>query len=459
MSVLLGFLTVWGTFLLARELFPERPGVALTGAALLALLPSFLFISAVVNNDNLIIVLSTFTLLCWTRILKGAGGWRQGVYLGGLLGMAALAKMPGLILWGVSGVGFALLALPRTGRGAWVRMGTTCFGVAVLLYAPWLVFNAVAYSDPLAWSRFLRVTPRTEAFSWAEGQRYAVGMLSSLGGRYGGASQISLPDIAYVGLAAVCLVGILGLGGLARTWRRGRLEGWLRHSLLLCALFVVVLLLAHIRLMTFILGMVQARHVFAGLPVVVILLAFGLHWLGAKRRWLAAVVVALTSLVSLTALWSVKDAYRQDALPPSLSPPVGHVAVSAAFGDGMHLDDTWVEPGPLAAGGTLSVVARWRAIAAPGGEYWLQVQLTGPDGRSDVVAVRDGVPAGGRVTSDRWRQGDVFESRHTLSLPASLPPGGYEVSVGLHSNGTWDWLPSAGRNQVLVGSVEIGGAP
>ena len=62
-SVLLGALTVYLTYLIGKELAPNRPEIALGAAALNAFTPMFLFISGAVNNDNLAIPLASLAIL------------------------------------------------------------------------------------------------------------------------------------------------------------------------------------------------------------------------------------------------------------------------------------------------------------------------------------------------------------------------------------------------------------
>jgi 4-amino-4-deoxy-L-arabinose transferase-like glycosyltransferase len=84
LSIGLGAITIAMGHGIARRLFPERPSLASGTAMLIAFNPMFLFISASVNNDNLVIALSSVALyllvICWqepTRQLiarTGCGG-------------------------------------------------------------------------------------------------------------------------------------------------------------------------------------------------------------------------------------------------------------------------------------------------------------------------------------------------------------------------------------------------
>ncbi len=72
LGLLLGLATVLCTHALARELWPDRPRVALAAAAVVALNPQFVALSAGVTNDNLLNAL--FALFsCWRCAVSGGG--------------------------------------------------------------------------------------------------------------------------------------------------------------------------------------------------------------------------------------------------------------------------------------------------------------------------------------------------------------------------------------------------
>src|SRR6185436_5666902 len=116
-SLALSALTIFLTYQLALKVFPEPAGLALFAAALVAFNPKAIFINASVNNDNLLMLLSTATLLVMVNLTQASppspddgrtvvrrGGWGGAVLLGLLLGAAALTKVSGLVLWPVAAV-------------------------------------------------------------------------------------------------------------------------------------------------------------------------------------------------------------------------------------------------------------------------------------------------------------------------------------------------------------------
>jgi hypothetical protein len=113
-SVLMGALGVWLTYLLALEIFPGRKIVAASAAGVAAFIPQFLFVSSAVSNDSTIVALSALVLWLMTRRLTAdrrrptsiSDQW-SAVALGVACGLAALAKVSGL---GLLALGALVLA-------------------------------------------------------------------------------------------------------------------------------------------------------------------------------------------------------------------------------------------------------------------------------------------------------------------------------------------------------------
>ncbi|MEO1442176.1 MAG: glycosyltransferase family 39 protein, partial [Chloroflexota bacterium] len=70
-SVLLGAVTVIFSYLVARQMFPQRADIALSTAALVAFIPQHVAILASVNNDALAVLLVAVTLFVATWGLDG----------------------------------------------------------------------------------------------------------------------------------------------------------------------------------------------------------------------------------------------------------------------------------------------------------------------------------------------------------------------------------------------------
>jgi len=116
-SALIGALTVLFTFLLARELAPGRPWLAVLAALLVAFEPMYGFISGAVNNDVGVNAGAAALELLLIRMLRRGVTFRWGVLTGGLLILLPIVKGTAYSLYPVAGIAF-LRALWRHHRRA-----------------------------------------------------------------------------------------------------------------------------------------------------------------------------------------------------------------------------------------------------------------------------------------------------------------------------------------------------
>ncbi|MEZ4646715.1 MAG: hypothetical protein R3E31_28980 [Chloroflexota bacterium] len=57
------------------------------------------------------------------------------------------------------------------------------------------------------------------------------------------------------------------------------------------------------------------------------------------------------------------------------------------------------------------------------------------------MAGHDGKPVDGRYTTLAWQPAQLIQDDHLLTLPADLPPGHYDIAVGLYRLETGERLP------------------
>ncbi|MGB9299066.1 MAG: glycosyltransferase family 39 protein, partial [Anaerolineae bacterium] len=168
LSVAMGATTVWATYWIAREVFPQDKYIAVGAAAFNAFLPQFLFISGVINNDNLAACLSALMLLVTVKIVRGARGYRHFMLLVTLTALGVMAKTSllnfyaivllviGIVLWQERrGLRFSLR------RG--LLLAVVCLLPFFVLAAWWFVRNQILYGDPLGWALVLAANALREA--------------------------------------------------------------------------------------------------------------------------------------------------------------------------------------------------------------------------------------------------------------------------------------------------------
>jgi uncharacterized membrane protein len=138
----------------------------------------------------------------------------------------------------------------------------------------------------------------------------------------------------------------------------------------------------------------------------------------------------------------------------SLSP------IGASFAEGIRLTGYRIstpEAGGLASGDKqIEVLLQWQPSAAVARDYTVFVHLVDPDGQ--VVGQSDAQP--GWVVpwpTHRWLPGQPVLDGHWLVIPPQLPPGRYQVRVGLYYWETLERLPLLDQAMQPIGDyLELG---
>jgi hypothetical protein len=133
--------------------------------------------------------------------------------------------------------------------------------------------------------------------------------------------------------------------------------------------------------------------------------------------------------------------------PPVAHCPLGQIPLSGVpippqatnFGDQIAL--LTVEPTStlLTPGGELSVTLTWQAVGAIPDDYTVFVQLLNPAGA--LVAQQDAWPLQGTYPTSAWRIGETIRDPYLLPLPPDLPPGAYQLIIGLYRLADLQRLP------------------
>ena len=83
----------------------------------------------------------------------------------------------------------------------------------------------------------------------------------------------------------------------------------------------------------------------------------------------------------------------------------------------------------LRPGDALRLTLYWKALSRPGDDYVVFVHLIGPGNR--IWAQRDSPPRRGMYPTSRWAEGEVIEDTYRLELPLEMPPGVYNLEIGM----------------------------
>jgi 4-amino-4-deoxy-L-arabinose transferase-like glycosyltransferase len=278
-SVLLGGVTLWATWRIGRAAFPDRAMVGLLGAAFLAGLPGFIYISGAMNNDNAAGAFGALAVLLMVLMLQKGLSWKRTLLLGVVFGLGLLSKVGTLSLWPL----LALVALgiiwPEWRRWrAWVRAGIHAVAAWMLggiIASPWLLHNWRLYGDPLGWELVRQTVDVREGpmdlsvLIWL-----FKGLYTYFWGRYGAIGQIQLPGWAYL-LAGIFSLAVV-TGVILFLVRRGKPDAKGVFVLLVLAGAPLLMLAGIVRYTAIALGTDQARLLWPGLAAMAVWFGMGL---------------------------------------------------------------------------------------------------------------------------------------------------------------------------------------
>jgi 4-amino-4-deoxy-L-arabinose transferase-like glycosyltransferase len=268
LSVLYGLLTLVVLERTVRMMGADAT-TAFVAVLLPATLPQFVYVSAYVTADGLLILLATLTAHEVVRVARAPDRLGPYVGLGIALGAALLVKKTALFL--LPGVGLTLLALVATGRarfGDVVRHAAVMAGAAVAVSGGLFVRNTVVYGDPLG-SGMERATLSTLMQPRSLWDPYFADYFP----RILSASFVGLLGWVNVWLPAPVYWLYAVLGGLAAIGvvvRRG--DPWVRLAATFAALCFLGIVVFNL---TF--PQPQGRYLFAALPFLAFLVAIGLR--------------------------------------------------------------------------------------------------------------------------------------------------------------------------------------
>lgn len=444
LSVLMGAVTIAAIYQTAKTLSGERT-FALVTASLVAFLPGFIFMSSVVNNDNLAAMFAA--LLCWQIVVlvqsptcnlqPATCNLPSPILIGLLLGLGLLSKTSMLAF--VITLFVALLAAARVHHWLlrdWLRANLVVFGVAALVSGWYFIRNYWLYQDWLAWPLVLaanavRIAPLTPN-DWlnATAQVYRSFWLEWIG--------IRLEPVV---LLVLSLFTALSAAGLAyRLSPCAMRHAPFASAPLILALHFAVIFVSWLRWTQTVLGTEQARLFYPALTTIVLLMALGLRSL--HHTLPIALVALLLALALLTPLHYIVPTYapapRIAALPGSAQP------ISASYKGKLRLIGWELPTARVQAGDVLKLGLYWEALRDLQDDDWLRVQLL--DAHDNFLLFKDGSPSAGRDSTDSWRRGEKIVSWHRLIIPEDVPRGVYRLTVGVHPYGRKNFFPIEEEN-------------
>ncbi|MDP2661165.1 MAG: glycosyltransferase family 39 protein [Dehalococcoidia bacterium] len=456
LSTVIGAGTVLLTYLLALETLNGNKRLALGAAAITAFIPEFLFLSASINNDNLIIMVSALALFLSVRALNRGLGPGGALALGLTLAAAPLTK--------VSGAALAPLAFSALGLRAWRERSLLPLR-PVLLLAPmaaaasgwWLIRNWSLYGDPLGLKMFIAAaggdTPiLTPERLWAE----AHGIWVSTWALFGW-SNLEADPALYTIYGAICLISLLGIARLVRNG--GRHERILSRSFgVILVLWTVTFMALVAQYMRMISGM-QGRLFFPALPAIAVLLIAGMGEMaprGWASRWTGVLGVLLFLPALLAPILYIVPAYSQvGLLSEEQISSIPH-RVDVRYGDSIELLGYRMDRREVGPGQPLEITLYWQALVKPTRDYTVFIHAF--DAWGNALGGFDGL-LGKEYPTAAWLAGSALEETYLIDLAEPQDrPSAVRIEVGLYPLSSSTRLPAydaQGRSVVTAVAVAM----
>lgn len=502
-SVLLGACTVYLTYLLGREVAPERPEIALGAAAVNAFTPMFLFISGAVNNDNLAIPLASLGVLLLIRLVNHppqttTGIIKQTLLFGVVTGLAILTKQGTFALLPLALGAFAIFHWTRwtaqadfafSWRGFGRLLGNTAVQfllmlLPVLLIAGWWYWrNIQLYDDFLGWNAFIAVLGEREtAAPLAQLWQERAGFMMSYWGLFGG---VNVPLWGWVytvlnGLALLAVPGfLLYLGQVMARWWGAHGRGYATQPNPLPAQ-AITLLFNFVRdqfglvvMLIFSGGVVygliqwatttwssQGRLVFTAISALSLLFVLGLAgWMPTRwaRPTLGGVSGFLFTIAALAPWLIIQPTYQ----PPPITQG-GTCTVSICFNETEPpiFSGHWRLLGyelypsrqPLQPGDMVDVMLEWQIVNPSDRDWTVFVHLHDPV-LGVPIAQRDMYLGQGLRPTSLLGAGESGRNFYRLTVPdTAVAPAELALNIGLYDfqNGERLLLPDQQDNLTLT---------
>ena len=462
-STLLGLATVLGVYAIAHLCFPEHPGAAAIASALTALNPQFLFVSAGINNDTMVVPLCTWALYWLLRCYLHGFSSGRSILVSACIGLAALSKLGGVLLVPLAGLMLIMRVRINNHGGDWRLAAGQVARATILMATPvlvlggwWYLRNTILYSDPTLTDHHLAIVSLRDPTPLSLILREVPSMFYSFWGRF-------TCDISPGGWYAASwgLITLAGLGGLMAVWTH--LDDNQKSTIAFLAMWFLLVFAGWFRWNLSASG-VQGRLLFPATASVSVLVAVGLsRWIG-QRRWPRLGMFAWWGGL---ALWAIFGFIRPTFTPPPRYQDAERLVIEhptdGVFGDrialvGYDLPNRSVEPGE-----DLEVTVYLRAFEPLTDTYsiglWLVSAVPGDTSR---LAGLDTWPGNGNYPTTVWQEDEIVKDTYTIAAPESVSHAQawlVQLNVYRTSDGKWLEYTEDGQSlgqRIILGWVRVG---
>ena len=407
-SVLLGAVTVYFSYQAACVLFGKGSSLALLSAAIVAFNPQFIFLSASINNDNLVTALAAIIFYFMLTFLRQVPAPKRLLLTGVLVGLTAITKLNGLVVVVPLFLSLAIAAFKGRRFSDFVQWIFILSVAALLTGGWWYVRNFLLYGDPTGLKvMFAEFHPREHPPSWQETLYLFEGVRKSFWAVFGWFNVTVHPWI-YSALDWWMAIGSAGFVLFLATliWGKEREKFFLWLLILLLAITQLFALWLWVQK-----SYPQGRMLFPAIA------AFSAIWVkgwttllpGRLGKWFILLSALALGALALYSPWGyIRPAYAPPPLLEESEIPAGLSRLNWTYADSIKLLGVEIWPQSVKPGQVLNVRACWQVLKPLDKNYSIFVHIWG----------RGGVRPGGETLV----QVDTFPGLGNLPFRC-IPPG------------------------------------
>lgn len=430
-SAILGTMVVLATYHLGRLLFPQKYEVALGAMAINAFSPSFLFMSAVVNNDIMVTLFCSLSLLFSVRVILRRPGLKNLLVLGVSTGLALLSKYNALALLPVVAIAIGLAVAKVLRQRRSLRLPLV--GVAVLLTSAalvsswWFLRSAALFGTPIARSEKLIARFVTDLTDPGAGLRRIDWRLlpQELSYFYKsswasfGWGNIFAESWLYLVTGILCLAGVCGFA-LFLLSKASLSAKW--SAVLLLLAFVLFFLLAAYRTLVVKDPSLRGRYALPTISGVSVLLSLGVVQLAPRRLGRLPILLVGISMLLLGLVAPFRYIIPVYARPPTLSVEQASqeaIPLDFNFGDKVELIGYQVGVDRAKAGQFVPVTLYWRSLSQMRQNYTIGLSVLDQNGgaQGKVAAF----PGHGNYPTSLWNKGEIIKDTYQVRIGPRYP--------------------------------------
>ncbi|MDQ7025939.1 MAG: DUF2142 domain-containing protein [Anaerolineae bacterium] len=481
LGLIMGGVTVFAVYHCGKLISPQRPVVGLVAAAFTAFNPMFLFISASVNNDTLVIMLNSLAI--WLALMTMREGFdlKRSLAIAVLIALASLTKLSALVLIPVIALGALWVARRKKDWQGLVTLGVAMVVVWGAIAGWWYLRNINLYGELFGTSTMAQVAGIREdpftigtAFSEFQGFRLSYwGVFGAFNIQMTGVLSIFYPLADFI-----IFLSMFGVVFLVAQLLAVQDFSFARRELTLLLFLLGIQVVAMIAFFNWTrqTNATQGRLLFPFLAALSPLLAVGLvevvWWilfllsppdrsfvrageavpetvLNRSMRWPVYFIGFFALLIPFT---TIAPKYRApspiDAIPTEIN------RVDADYGDirliGYEAVDRRYRPGEA-----VRVTFYWEVEEQSDEDLSVGITLLGP--RGERLGGVDSYPGSGTLRTSTWEEGKIYADTYQIPLSFAIAESyPFGVQVNWYEDIPEDVLPVTTSDGDAITDVVLG---